>query len=442
MSEHPPGPPGHPVLGCLNDFRRTPLQFLDTCAREYGDVVSFRMLHMRGFLFAHPDQVHEVLLDRERALIKGMALDGFRPLMGKSVFLAEGAAHKRQKRMMQPAFHHQRIEGYANTMVRHACRARETLQTDTPVEITAVLSNLTLAIAAETLFGVAIDDTESAMVSEALTAFAAWYHRTSHPLGPILQYLPTEVTRNFRSARRNLFGIIDRMVADRRSEGDRGDILSMLVFARDEDDGEGMGESLIRDEALTLLIAGHETTAAAMAWAIWLLGRHPEARAAMEAEVDTLEGRTPTFSDLPNLPLCRGVFGESLRLYPPSFAIPRQAARSLEIGGWAIPKGSLVMLAPWVTHRDPRFWDAPLEFSPSRWTPEAEAQRHRNAFLAFGGGPKICMGESFAWMEGPLLLATLAQRWRFEPLVQEVELDTTFTLRPAGGLTVRLEARR
>ena len=153
MSEHPPGPPGHPVLGCLNDFRRTPLQFLDTCAREYGDVVSFRMLHMRGFLFAHPDQVHEVLLDRERALIKGMALDGFRPLMGKSVFLAEGAAHKRQKRMMQPAFHRQRIEGYANTMVRHACRARETLQTDTLVEITAAAAPSTFTEHISLVFG-------------------------------------------------------------------------------------------------------------------------------------------------------------------------------------------------------------------------------------------------------------------------------------------------
>ncbi len=437
----PPGPAGHPLLGCLNDFRLEPLRFLEACARDYGDAVSFRMMHMKGYLFVHPEQIREVLLDSEGALVKGMALDGFRPLIGRGLLLNEGEDHRRQRRLMQPAFHRARVETYAEAMVRHGEAAASSWEHGQRMDLAAALSALTLDIAAETLFGADLSGEESAQVAAAMSSFAAWYHRTQHPLGPLLQRLPTRISRDFKAGKGDLAAIVDRLIAARREGGDRGDILSMLVFARDEQDGRAMSEDHIRDEAVTLLIAGHETTAAALTWAVWLLSRHPEALARVEAEVDALEG-PPTLAELPRLAYCRGVLGEALRLYPPSFALPRQAVKPLTIGGWRIPAGALVMTSPWVTHRDPRWWPEPLAFKPERWAPEAKGDRPRHAFIAFGGGARVCIGEAFAWMEGTLLLATLLRRWRLRPDATEPPpLDTTFTLRPDGGLPGCVEAR-
>ena len=278
----------------------------------------------------------------------------------------------------------------------------------------------------------------------AVAAFAQWYHQTSHPLGPLLQLLPSATNRRFHDGKRRLSAVVSRMITARRASGDTGDILSMLVFARDEEgDGAAMSDEHIHDEVTTLLVAGHETTAATLAWAFWLLAAHPEVTARLQAQLDEVLGdRPPQAADLPRLTLCDQVFAETLRLYPSAMALPRQAVKPVTFGEYSFAPGTLILAAAWCAHRDPRFWDEPLSFRPERFTAEASAGRPRFAYFPFGGGARVCIGEAFAKMEGSLLLATLLQRFTPERLSDTAPIpETLFTLRPKGGLPVRLQRR-
>jgi cytochrome P450 len=252
--------------------------------------------------------------------------------------------------------------------------------------------------------------------------------------------------RRFRRAQRRLDATIYRLIEERRADGaDRGDLLSMLLLARDaEGDGAAMDDRQVRDEAMTLFLAGHETTAVALAWTWRLLSENPEAEALLHRELDeVLDGRLPAVEDVPRLEVTRGVFAESLRLYPPAWVIGRLALTAVEIGGFRVPRRSLVLTSPWVTHRDPRWWPDPSAFDPTRWSPAAEAARPRFAYFPFGGGPRVCIGEPFAWLEGILVLATLARGWRMRLVAgHAARLHPLITLRPRGGLPARLERRR
>lgn len=439
-----PGPKGGGIFGALWEFHEDPIGLLERNAETYGDVTRFRFFHMPVYQVVHPDDVRTVLVDSEGAFVKGIAMEAFRPLVGTGLLVNEGESHRRQRRMMQPAFHKQRVVGYGEEMLLAAQAIRDTWTPGQEVDMEAEMSRLTLRIAARTLFGAGISDEDAGDVAAAVAAFTQWYHQSTHPLGALLQRLPTRATRELKGGKGLLNLIVDEMIAARRAGGDTGDILSMLVFARDaEGDGAAMDDEHIRDEAVTLLIAGHETTGATLAWAWWLLSCHPEVADRLAAEVNAATGGAPpTVADLPRLSYAEGVFAETLRLYPSAVSLPRQATRDVVLGGFSVPKGAIVMPATWCTHRDPRWWEEPLAFRPERWTAEERAKRPKYAYFPFSGGARVCIGEAFAWMEGTLVLATLAQRWRARLRPgHTVTPEALFTLRPKEGLPMTLERR-
>lgn len=438
----PPGPKGGFLLGSVMEFHHRPLEFLERNAREYGDISRFHFIHMPAYQINHPDDVRTLLVDPDGHFTKGMALEGFRPLVGKGLLLNEGESHRRQRRMMQPPFHRQRIVGYGEQMLEEARRTRDLWRDGQQVDMAVEMNRLTLAVAAGTLFGASLSDAETRDVAEAIQSFAQWYHQSTHPLAPLLARLPTRASRRFRAGKRRLDAVVDRMIQARRTGGDRGDILSMLVFAKDtEGNGAAMSDEHIHDEAVGLLIAGHETTGGTLSWAWWLLAQHPEIAAKLRQEVlDAVGDRQPEVADLPKLKYAEGVFAETLRLYPSAMALVRQAKTPVVMAGYTIPAGAFVIAGAWCTHRDPRFWEEPEAFRPERWTPELRASRPKFAYYPFSGGARVCIGEAFAWMEGTLVLATLAQRWKAipQPGYQAVP-ETLFTLRPRGGLPMTLQ---
>jgi cytochrome P450 len=439
----PPGPRGGFPLSSLLDFRRDPLSFLTRVQRAHGDVAAFRFGPRRLYLLSHPDLVRDVFVTHHRNFIKSLALQRARVLLGTGLLTSEGEFHLRQRRMAQPAFHRDRVAALAATMADYAGRAAEGWRAGREMDVVREMNRLTLAIAGDTLFGADVEG-EAEEVARALDAALGMFDRLTNPFGILLDRLPLPGTIRLRRARAALdatiYGIIERR---RASAVDRGDLLSLLLAARDDEgDGGGMTDEQLRDEALTLFLAGHETTANALAWSWHLLAANPEAEARLHAEVDAVVGdRLPTADDYPRLPYTRAVFAESMRLYPPAWTVGREPLEDFAAGGYRIPAGTVVMMSPWVVHRDPRWWPDPERFDPGRWAPEAEAALPRFAYFPFGGGPRKCIGEGFAWMEGVIVLATLARRWRLRPSPGAVVTTApSITLRPAG-MRMRAEAR-
>jgi len=439
----PPGPGRGLPFRDLARFRRDPLGFLERVHRRWGDVARFRFGPRSIYLLSHPDLIRDVLVTRHRNFTKSRALQRARVILGEGLLTSEGEHHLRQRRMAQPAFHRERIAALGETMVAYASRAAGEWRDGAEMDVVREMNRLTLAIAGKTLFGASVE-AEADEIGAALTSALLAFKRLTNPLGPILDRLPLPGTVRVRRAGERLDATIYRMVEERRASGeDRGDLLSMLLAARDEEgDGAGMTDLQLRDEALTLFLAGHETTANALAWTWHLLSLNPDAEAALHAELGAvLAGRAPRADDLPRLPYTRAVLAESMRLRPPAWVIGREPKEDFEAGGYRIRAGSVVMLAPWIAQRDPRWWPDPERFDPSRWTPEMEAALPRFAYFPFGGGPRKCIGEGFAWTEGILVLARLAQRWRLRPAPgAQVSAEPLITLRPTG-LRMIAEAR-
>jgi cytochrome P450 len=306
------------------------------------------------------------------------------------------------------------------------------------------MMRLTLAIAGKTLFDSDVEE-EADEIGEALTTTLHEFNRMSLPFARLLARLPLPAKRRFREARERLDSTIYRMINERRASGeDRGDLLSMLIQARDEEgDGTGMTDKQLRDEAMTIFLAGHETTANALTWTWYLLSQHPEIEARFHAEVDdVLKGAPPAAEDFPRLRYTEMVLAEAMRLYPPAWVISRRALGDYQIDGYAIPARSILVMSQYVTHHDARFFPDPFRFDPERWRPEARESRPKFSYFPFGGGPRVCIGESFAWLEGALVLATIAQRFRMRLAPdQQVELRPIITLRPKYGMRMILEAR-
>ncbi|HET6231441.1 MAG TPA: cytochrome P450 [Longimicrobiaceae bacterium] len=440
----PPGPRPRVPLGSLMAFRRDPLTFLMRLHDQYGDVSSFRIGKRWFYLLGDPEHVRDVLVTRNRNFIKSMALQRSRVLLGTGLLTSEGDFHLRQRRMAQPAFHRERIAAYARTMTRLAGETAERWSDGETVDAAREMNRLTLAIAGRTLFGADVQG-EADEISRALTDALGLFSRLTNPFAFILDRLPVPGTVRMRRARERLDATIYRMIEARRAGGgEGGDLLSMLLAARDDEgDGGAMTDLQLRDEALTLFLAGHETTANALAWTWHLLAANPAAESALHTEVDAaLAGRTPTADDLPLLPYTRAVVAESMRLRPPAWSIGREPLADFELGGYRIRAGSVVLMSPWVTHHDARFFPEPEAFRPERWLGDADAAVPRMAYFPFGAGPRKCIGEGFAWMELTLVLATLAQRWRLRPASPApVLLEPLITLRPRGGLPMRVERR-
>jgi cytochrome P450 len=441
--ELPPGPvrryPGDFVVSLFRDA----LGFLERAAGA-GDIVFFRMGPERVYLLNHPDHIRNVLVTHQRYFKKGRALERARMLLGEGLLTSEGALHLRQRRMIQPEFHRSAVARYAEAMIRLSERQSRHWRDEATLDVHREMSALALSIAGRTLFGAELDS-EAGEVAEALdTTFRRFMNTFYVPWGDLLLRLPVPATLRFRRAMKRLESIVYRMIADRRevrSEGE--DLLSLLLRARDtEGDGAHMSDRQVRDEVLTFFLAGHETTANALTWTWYLLARHPEVETRFHEEVDAWEPGASLNGDLAALPYTRMVLRESMRLYPPAWAIARRAIAEVEVGGYVIPSNAIVVMAQWLTHRDPRWWPQPERFDPERWRAPESAARPKLAYYPFGAGSRACIGEHFAWLEGVLVLATLGRHWRFRLAPNaRVELEPSLTLRPKFGLRVSAHLR-
>jgi cytochrome P450 len=425
-------------------LRAKPLQFLTRIAREYGDLPYFRLGSYHVYLVNHPDLVRDVLVTYQSNFIKSRALQRARILLGEGLLTTEGQLHLRQRRLVQPAFHRERLAAYAAVMCEYAVRLRDRWLPGATLDISQEMMQLTLAIVGQTLFSADVES-EASEIGEALTAVLKMFRLLMMPFSEYIEKLPLPSMRRFQRARARLDETIYGLIHERRKSGqDKGDLLSMLLLAQDEEsDGAGMTDQQVRDEALTLFLAGHETTANALTWTWYLLSQNPDCEQRLHAEIDSvLAGLAPQMADLPNLRYAEMVIAEAMRLYPPAWAIGRMTKEPMELGGIQIDRGSICIVSPYVIQRDSRWFPDPERFDPDRWTQEARDSRPKFSYFPFGGGARVCIGERFAWMEGVLILATLAQRWRLrlDP-AQRVQPLPLITLRTKHGMRMKIEPR-
>lgn len=436
----PPGPPTSRFGSLTYGFTRDPLNFLTNLATTYGELASYRMGGEQLFFVNNPHWIKDILVTHNRNFTKSRGLERTKKLLGNGLLTSEGNVHLRQRRLMQPAFHRERIGGYAQTMVDYADRMRRSWRDGETLDISHEMMRVTLSIAGKTLFDVDVES-QAAEIRSALTDVMESFWLTMMPFAELIERLPVGPLRRAKRARERLDAIIYAMIRERRADfGDRGDLLSMLLLAQDEDDGSTMTDLQVRDEAMTIFLAGHETTANALTWTWYLLSQSPEEEAKLHGEVDrVLQGRLPTIADIPSLGFVERVVTESMRLYPPAWIIGRRAIEPYAIGEYIAPARSIFLMSQWVMHRDARFFAEPDRFRPDRWTPEFKAALPKFAYFPFGGGPRQCIGESFAWMELVLLVSTFAQQWRMALVPgHEAVPQPLVTLRAKHGMPMRL----
>lgn len=416
---------------------------MDGMFKQYGDTFSFEIMGGRVAMFSHPDHIQEIVLTQANKFHKGMDYKdekaGLARFMGNGLVTSDGEFWKRQRKLASPAMHAKRIKNYAGTMTDFTVRMLDGWRDGTRIDVAFEMMRLTLKIVAQTLFHVNITQ-DVGRVDEAMSAIQ---EAAGGGINLVPAWVPTPRELKARKALRDLNEIVYGIINQRRAGGeDMGDLLSMLLLARD-DDGNGMTDKQVRDEAVTMFLAGHETTANALNWTFYLLAQHPDVLAKLHAELDTvLGGRVPTLADLEQLKYTEMVVKESMRLLPPVWGFGRQAIEDVRIGEYDIPKGTSVSVATYWTHRDPRWWENPEVFEPERFSPEREAKIRKYAYIPFGGGPRICIGNSFAMMEARLLLATIASRYTLHLAPrQKVEMLPLITLNPKGGLPMTIRAR-
>jgi cytochrome P450 len=431
----PPGPPGHWLLGNLPEFRQGIVEFYTRCAREYGDVVRFRLGPRAVCLISHPDLIEQVLVTESRNFGKHYALRLNRHLLGNGLLSSDGEFWLRQRRLMQPVFAREKIAAYGQVMSDYTQRMLDGWQDGEERNLHASMTQLTLEIIARCLFDADVTG-EAKDVGIALEAAQKSFLAKLNSLLPLPDWLPTPTNLRLRRAVRRLDRIIYGFIAQRRqNKEERHDLLSILLHARDED-GSQMTDKQLRDEAMTLFLAGHDTTALTLTWLWYVLGQHPEVEAKLVEELQReLKGRPPAMADLPRLKYTECVLLESMRLYPAAYAIGREALVECEVGGYRIPKGTAILLSEWVVQRDPRWFDDPEVFRPERWADGLIKRLPKYAYFPFGGGPRVCIGNTFAMLEAALILAAVVQRYHFD-LVPAPPLRPrpSLTLRPERGL--------
>ena len=436
-----PALPGLPILGNILQFRRDRLGIHDQAA-EVGPVTRFNILHVPLYSISDADLAHEVLVSQAGVFKKSAALQFLAPLLGEGLLTSEGEVHKKHRKLLAPAFAPRRLAAYGTVMVEETKRQLSTWRKGKQVDIATEMMEMTLAIAGRTMFGADVrGDARTVAVGLELAMHSMLASITSPiPLGyawPLPRHL------QMRRAVKMLDAVIYRLIAEGRARGtDQGDVLSMLLLARDEGDGTGLTDAQVRDEAMTLLLAGHETTANMLTWTWYELGRNPAALARLEEEVHTVLGaRTVTPDDLPNLPWTAAVLDEAMRLHPPAYQTGREATEEVTLGDHRFPKRSIVVINIRGIHRRPAYFPQPLAFRPERMLPEAKKARPRHHYLPFGAGPRVCIGQHFALMEAQLCLATMIQAARVRPIPSHVPPEPLVTLRPKGGLPAIVELK-
>jgi cytochrome P450 len=444
-SKVPPGPRGHWLLGSMPDFLNDSLGYLRLVAQDYGDVALYRVAHMIWYQVNHPAGIARILQENNRNYGKGaLTLGILRPVAGNGLFLSEGEFWLRQRRLMQPTFHHKHVAAFSTMIVdtTQAMLARweAHLSSDQPLDIMQEMSGLTLEIVSRALFSTPAS--YDAGVTQAITTLVEDIgYRFAVPFYPPPR-VPTPRNRRHRTALAALDHAIYGIIAARRRGDTAGDdLLGLLMGVRDEESGEGMSDRQLRDELITLFVAGHETTAVALTWAWHLLAEHPHAADRVRAELAAVLGdHAPVAADLPKLPYPRMVIDEAMRLYPPAWITNRQAIADDEVCGYRIPAGAIVMISPYVMHRHPAFWERPDAFDPERFAPDRSAGRPPYVYFPFGGGPRQCIGKGLALIEAQLILATVAQRFRLRHVPgHAIEPLAQVTLRPRGGMPMFVE---
>lgn len=443
-----PGPRGWPLLGVLPQFRRNPLRCFLDLGQQYGEIVRLPLGPMSAVILNHPAHVKHVLQDNHRNYRKSRLIDVVRPLLGEGLLTSDGEVWAKQRRTLQPAFAAQKMGALTGIMIdviaRHLDRWGHPAQTvDMAVEMPALALNVLLG----TLFSTEVGE-EAVKIGDAinrLQAISSGRVFQAGALGRVLEKLPTRTNREFKESIAFLDGIVARLIAERQDASHPPqDLLTMLLTARDPESGEGMSPRQLRDEVMTMFAAGHETTANALAWTFYLLGRHPRHLALMRAEVDRVIGaRRPTLADLGHLPLTRRIIQESLRLKPAIWWFARTAIADDQVAGYAIPAGTTVIISQYLIHRLPEYWPDPERFEPDRFLPENTADRSKFAYFPFGAGPRACIGGHFAMAEMQLVLAMVAQRFDIDLDLPDEELaaDPYITLRPHGPVPVSLRRR-
>ena len=437
----PPGPGGSTFAFLFGDRQRDPLAFFTKIARDYGDVSQLRLLNFRTLFINHPDDIEDVLVNKARKFEKGRVMKANMRLFGEGLLTSEGDFWLRQRRLAQPAFHRGRIAAYGTTMVEYAERAMRGWKSGEVRDIHEDMMEITLQIVGKTLFNAELtrDAKEVGETMEVLLKLAADFGKSIL----IPMWVPTPRNLRARLGIRRIERIIYRIIAQKRAEAsDTGDLLSMLLAVQDED-GSRMTDKQLRDETITLFLAGHETTANALSWTIWLLAQNPAAEKKFLDELaGVLNGRAPSVEDMPKLTYTANILTESMRLYPPAWGMARLVKEEVEVAGYKLVPGNGVACAQWVVHRDARWFDEPKRFLPERWEGDLAKRLPRFAYFPFGGGPRQCIGNSFALMEATLILATIAQKFRFK-LVEghPVKPLASITLRPQRGIRAALEAR-
>jgi cytochrome P450 len=463
--QFPPGPPRSLRSLLIYGPGRDPLRYFVDLQRQYGDLVHVRMAGEHVFLVNDPRHVRDIFITNQRKFIKGRGLERAKRMLGQGLLTSEGETHLRQRRLMQPAFHRDRIASYASAMTAYADRVRSGWTDGATIDAAQEMMRLTLAVVGKTLFDTDVES-QARDVGRALSDVLDSFWLQMLPFQNVLERLPIPALRRSQAARGRLDAIIYKMIAERRaSTHDRGDLLSMLLMARDEEGGSGgMTDQQVRDEAMTIFLAGHETTANALSWTWYLLGGAPDIEAKLHEEVDrVLGGRLPGVSDIPSLPFVEKVVTEAMRLYPPAWIIGRRALEDYPIeslgppsafaprasadksGGpsrYVMPARSIVIVSPYIMHRDARHFSEPDRFHPDRWTDAFKASLPPFAYFPFGGGVRRCIGESFAWMELILVVATIAQRWKLRLVPgHPVVPRPVVTLRLKHGLKMTVHRR-
>jgi cytochrome P450 len=441
---YPPGPPRSLRTMVVYGPGRDPIRFFSNLAHTYGDISHVHMANEHVYLLNHPSLVRDVLVTNQRNFLKGRGLERARRLLGQGLLTSEGPTHLRQRRLMQPTFHRERISKYASVMTEYADRVQHSWHDGATIDTAQEMNRLTLLIVGKTLFDADVES-HAKNVGDALTAVMGSFWMQMLPFFDLIEHLPLPAFRRSKKAREELDKIIYGMINERRrNPSDRGDLLSMLLLAQDEEaGGERMTDQQVRDEAMTIFLAGHETTANALSWTWYLLGGAPDVEARLHDEVDrVLGGRLPTLADMPRLPFVEQVVTEAMRLYPPAWIIGRRAIAEYPVRDYVIPARGIVIMSPYILQRDGRFFPDPDSFRPERWTPEFKAALPPFAYFPFGGGARRCIGESFAWMELVLVMSTLAQRWKMRLVPgHPVVPQPAVTLRIRDGLKMVLERR-
>jgi len=447
MSKRTKAPGPDDLFGIRNviGFATDPLTLLRDLTDRYGDVVEMKVMGTSWFMFNHPDDIEDALVRQARAMGRDAYIELLQRTLGLGLLTSDGELWKRQRKLMAQAFTPKRIHDYAATMVEVADASVRWRDRDV-VNIHDEMSRVTMEVVAKVLFGAGMTAEDVALIHESMEAVADFYASSPEAVVKLPAWVPTPRNLRLNAAVRRIDGFIYRIIADRRGEARRGDghddLLGTLIAACDEG-GEGMSDQQLRDEAITLFLAGHETTALALAHTLYLVSKHPEVERRLVDELEAvLGGRSPDVGDVKKLTYTERVIKEGMRLYPPAWTTGRGVTEDVTIRGYQIPKGSQILMSEWVVHRDPRWFPNPEAFDPDRWEPERAAALPRYAYFPFGGGPRVCIGNHFAMMEAILILATVVQRYHLELLPgEQLELVPSVTLRAKRGARMRVSSR-